>query len=45
MLKNLKNIFMEWVSPPPPHHPMLIVVNNIIYLFCEKLECLENNNY
>jgi hypothetical protein len=41
MLNNLRNIVMGWVySPqiPPPQ----IVINNIIYIFCGKLECFEN---
>jgi hypothetical protein len=31
---------MSVTPPPPPPNP--IVVNNIIYLLCTKLGCLEN---
>jgi len=40
-VKQLKNYCHETnVTTPPLPYP--IVVNNIIYLFCEKLVCLEN---
>jgi len=33
---------MKQMSRPPSLHPT--IVNNIIYLLCGKLGCIENNN-